>query len=43
MKKSYRELEIYSYRKYCLYDMNNKKIKAFYWYLKHKYYINKCA
>lgn len=33
--------EIESFRKYVLYKENKKYIKAFYWFLKHKYYENK--
>ena len=41
MKKSYSELEIDSFRKYVISKENKQYIKAFYWYLKNKYYSNK--
>ena len=38
---TYTEKEIYSYRKYCIYWYNGKKLRAFYWKLKNKYYTKK--
>ena len=39
--KNYALLEIESFRKYIINKENKYYIKAFYWFLKHRYYENK--